>query len=61
MSEKKFNLYIELEKDGTKVIIKDNVNIETFNLENYIFEHDLELYNIIAFKLDKEEKEIEGK
>lgn len=52
----KFKLYMVLERDGSKLIINDEVeNNETkkFVLDDYIFEHDLEAYTITEFKLEK--------
>lgn len=48
---KKYKLYIELEREGIILKIDDIVN-NPFNLDDYIFEHDLELYTIIKFDLE---------
>lgn len=47
---KKYNLYMKLEREGSIMKIKDVVN-EPFNLQDYIYKHDLEQYVIVDFKL----------
>lgn len=52
----KYKLYMVLEREGSELIIKDEVeNSETkkFVLEEYIYEHDLEAYTIIDFRMEK--------
>lgn len=48
---KKYKLYIELEREGSVIKIDDIVN-NPFNLDDYIFEHNLESYTIIKFDLE---------
>lgn len=51
---KKYKLHIELERDGVKLTLDEEVN-ELPNLQDYIFKKDLEAYNIVKFEF----KEIE--
>ncbi len=51
-SIRKYKLYIELEREGSVLKINDTVS-EPFNLEDYIFTHDLEAYTIIKFDLEE--------
>ena len=47
----KYKLHMELEREGSKLVINDEV-AAPFNLEDYIYEHDLEAYTIIKFNME---------
>ncbi len=47
---KKYNLHMELEREGSVLKINDIVNAP-FDLQDYIFTHDLEAYTIVKFDL----------
>lgn len=49
---KKYKLHMELEREDIKLTIDDVVEAP-FNLEDYIFKHDLEAYDIIKFALEE--------
>ena len=49
---KKYKLHMVLERDGSKLTI-DDVVAAPFDLEAYIFEHDLEAYELTKFELEE--------
>ena len=49
---KKYKLHMELEREDIKLTI-DDVVAAPFDLEEYIFEHDLEAYDLIKFELEE--------
>lgn len=46
----KYKLNMTLERDGAVLTISDEVNYP-FDLDDYIYDHDLETYHITEFKL----------
>lgn len=48
----KYKLTMVLERDGIQLTINDEVE-SPFSLDDYIYNHDYEAYNIIDFKLVK--------
>lgn len=58
--KEKYKVYIQLERKGSTLKINDIVEVKSgsvFDLNDYIFKHDLEAYNIIKFNLTKIENE----
>lgn len=52
---KKYKIHMVLEREGSKLTINDEV-AAPFNLEDYIYKHDLEAYELTKFELEEIEK-----